>query len=122
MAWKTTWNDPLTNYVAPYHQLMGDKRTRTTFDGTIRGIMGAGSLILKWMEFRAPDAKLLLRALSGDFPPLTASGGHCRERHRCRARPDPCATAIEYCPLLPVRGQFALAISGWFAAGTRLQP
>ncbi len=36
MEWKTTWNDPLTNYVAPYHQLMGDKRTRTTFDETIR--------------------------------------------------------------------------------------
>ncbi len=40
MEWKTTWNDPLTNYVAPYHQLMGDKRTRTTIDETIRGIMG----------------------------------------------------------------------------------
>jgi hypothetical protein len=45
MEWKPTWNDPLTRYVAPYHDLIGDKRTRTTFDETIRGIMGAGSLI-----------------------------------------------------------------------------
>ena len=45
MEWKPTWNDPLTSYVAPYHDLIGDKRTRTTFDETIRGIMGAGSLI-----------------------------------------------------------------------------
>jgi hypothetical protein len=45
MEWKPTWNDPLTSYLAPYHDLIGDQRTRTTFDETIRGIMGAGSLI-----------------------------------------------------------------------------
>jgi hypothetical protein len=45
MEWKTTWDDPLTRYVAPYYELIGDKRTRTTFDETIRGILGAGSLI-----------------------------------------------------------------------------
>ncbi len=45
MEWKTTWNGPLASYLAPYHQLMGDKRTRMTFDETIRGIIGAGSLI-----------------------------------------------------------------------------
>ena len=54
MEWKTTWNDPLTNYVAPYHQLMGDKRTRTTFDETIRGIMGAGSLICQQIAVHSP--------------------------------------------------------------------
>ncbi len=54
MEWKTTWNDPLTNYVAPYHQLMGDKRTRTTFDETIRGIMGAGSLICQQIAAHSP--------------------------------------------------------------------
>jgi hypothetical protein len=43
MEWKTTWNDPLTNYIAPYHNLIGDKRTQKTFDETMRGIMGAGS-------------------------------------------------------------------------------
>ena len=40
MEWKTTWNDPLTSYVAPYHDLIGDQRTRTTFDETIRGMLG----------------------------------------------------------------------------------
>lgn len=45
MEWKPTGNDPLTSYVARYHNLIGDKRTRTTFDETIRGIIGAGSLI-----------------------------------------------------------------------------
>jgi len=45
MEWKTTWNDPLTRYLAPLHELIGDKRTHTTFDETIRAIMGAGSLI-----------------------------------------------------------------------------
>jgi len=48
MEWKTTWNDPLTSYVAP-HTLIGDKRTHTTFDETIRGMIGAGSLICQLM-------------------------------------------------------------------------
>jgi hypothetical protein len=25
MEWKSTWNDPLTRYLAPYHELIGDK-------------------------------------------------------------------------------------------------
>jgi hypothetical protein len=45
MEWKATWNDPLTRYLAPYHELIGDKRTHNTFDEVIKGIMGAGSLI-----------------------------------------------------------------------------
>src|SRR6266446_4979113 len=64
MEWKTTWNDPLTNYVAPYHQLMGDKRTRTTFDETIRGIVGAGSLICQQIAAHSPV--LVLRSSKGD--------------------------------------------------------
>jgi hypothetical protein len=47
MEWKATWNDPLTRYLAPYHELIGDKRTHTTFDEVIKGIIGAGSLIWK---------------------------------------------------------------------------
>jgi hypothetical protein len=45
MEWKTTWNDPLTSYVAAFDYLIGDKRTRKTFGETVRGIIGAGSLI-----------------------------------------------------------------------------
>jgi len=54
MEWKTTWNDALTSYLAPYHDLIGDKRTRTTFDETIRGIMGAGSLICQQIAVHSP--------------------------------------------------------------------
>lgn len=54
MEWKSTWNDPLTRYLAPYHTLIGDKRTRTTFDETIRGIMGAGSLICPQIAAHSP--------------------------------------------------------------------
>lgn len=45
MEWNPTWNDPLTRYIAPYHELIGDKRTHSTFEETIRGILGGGSLI-----------------------------------------------------------------------------
>jgi len=45
MEWKATWDDPLTRYLAPYHELIGDKRTHTTFDEVIKGLIGAGSLI-----------------------------------------------------------------------------
>lgn len=47
MEWNATWNDPLTSYVAAFDQLIGDQRTRRTFGETIRGIIGAGSLVWK---------------------------------------------------------------------------
>jgi hypothetical protein len=62
MEWKTSWNDPLTSYVASYHRLMGDKRTRTTFDETIRGIIGAGSLICQQI---AAHSAVLAKAKKG---------------------------------------------------------
>lgn len=45
MEWKPTWNDPLTSYVGAFDDLIGEKRTRKTFGETVRGIIGAGSLI-----------------------------------------------------------------------------
>ena len=45
MEWKTTWNDRLTRYLAPYHKLIGEKRTHQTFDEVGKGLIGAGSLI-----------------------------------------------------------------------------
>ena len=54
MEWKTTWNDPLTRYLAPYHELIGDQRTGTTFQETIRGIIGAGSLICQQIAAHSP--------------------------------------------------------------------
>ena len=73
MEWKTTWNDPLTRYLTRYHELIGDKRTRTTFDETIRGIMGAGSLICQQIAAHSTvlaqvqkGAQRILRLASGE--------------------------------------------------------
>lgn len=73
MEWKPTWTDPLTRYVAPYHDLIGDKGTRTTFDETIRGIMGAGSLICQQIAAHAAvlaqgkkGAQRVIRLVSGE--------------------------------------------------------
>ena len=54
MEWKTSWTGPLTSYVAPYHSLRGGKRTQMTFDETIRGILGAGSLICQQIAAHFP--------------------------------------------------------------------
>jgi Transposase DDE domain len=54
MEWKSTWNDPLTSYVAAFDHLIGDKRTRKTFVETIRGIIGAGSLICQQIAGQSP--------------------------------------------------------------------
>jgi hypothetical protein len=54
MEWKTTWDDPLTSYVAAFDTLIGDKRTRKTFGETIRGIIGAGSLICQQIAGQSP--------------------------------------------------------------------
>src|SRR3989440_6233261 len=45
MEWDSTWEDPLMSYLKPFHELIGDKRTWKTFGETVKGIIGAGSLI-----------------------------------------------------------------------------
>ena len=72
MEWETTWNDPLTRYLAPYHELIGDKRTRTTFDETIRGMMGAGSLICQQI---AAHSAVLAKAKKGAQRVLRLASG-----------------------------------------------
>lgn len=54
MEWKTTWNDPLTSYIAAFDNLIGDQRTRKTFGETVRGIIGAGSLICQQIAGQSP--------------------------------------------------------------------
>jgi Transposase DDE domain len=73
MEWNATWNDPLKTYLTPYHNLIGDQRTRTTFDETIRGIMGAGSLICQQIAVHSPvmakakkGAQRIIRLASGE--------------------------------------------------------
>ncbi len=45
MEWDARWQDPLTKYLQAFDELIGDRRTRRTLQETIRGIIGAGSLI-----------------------------------------------------------------------------
>jgi len=54
MEWKATWNDPLTNYVAAFDELIGDQRTRKTLRETLRGIIGAGSLVCQQIAGQSP--------------------------------------------------------------------
>jgi Transposase DDE domain len=54
MEWKTTWNDPLTSYLEAFDGLIGDQRTRKTFGETVRGIIGAGSLICQQIAGQSP--------------------------------------------------------------------
>jgi hypothetical protein len=54
MEWKTTWNDPLTSYVSAFDPLIGDQRTHRTFGETVRGIIGAGSLICQQIAGQSP--------------------------------------------------------------------
>jgi hypothetical protein len=73
MEWKTAWNDPLMDYLAPYHRLIGDKRTQRTFNETIKGIIGAGSMICQQIAVHSPElsqgkkgAQRVIRLASGE--------------------------------------------------------
>src|SRR6266516_2379523 len=56
MEWNTTWEDPLTSYVKHFAGLIGDQRTRKTFGESVKGIIGAGSLICQ--QIAAQSAEL----------------------------------------------------------------
>jgi len=56
MEWNPTWEDPLTSYLKPFADLIGDQRTRKTFDETVKGIITAGSLICQ--QIAAQSAEL----------------------------------------------------------------
>lgn len=45
MKWELAWNDPFTQYLEPFDDLVGDRRTWTTLTETVRGIIASGSLI-----------------------------------------------------------------------------
>jgi hypothetical protein len=83
MEWKTTWNDPLTRYLTPYHELIGDKRTRTTFDETMRGIMGAGSLICQQI---AAHSTVLTKVQKGAQRILRLASGESTRRSELEAQ------------------------------------
>jgi hypothetical protein len=54
MKWELTWNDPFTAYLAPFDDLVGDRRTWTTLTETVRGIIGSGSLICQRIATHSP--------------------------------------------------------------------
>jgi hypothetical protein len=54
MKWELDWNDPFTAYLAPFDDLVGDRRTWTTLTETVRGIIGSGSLICQRIATQSP--------------------------------------------------------------------
>src|ERR1700737_4656957 len=77
MEWKATWDDPLTRYLAPYHELIGDKRTHKTFDEVIKGLMGAGSLICQRI---AAHSALLSQGKKGSQRVVRLASGESTKR------------------------------------------
>ena len=47
MEWRATWEDPFTQYVWHFRELIGDRRTWVTFAAVLRGIIISGSLVCK---------------------------------------------------------------------------
>src|SRR5215210_5092405 len=72
MDWQATWNDPFAPYLRHFHSLIGDRRTRTTFTETVKGIIAAGSLVCHRIAAHAPvlaaaqnGAQRVIRMLMG---------------------------------------------------------
>ncbi len=73
MKWELDWNDPFTQYLAPFDTLVGDRRTWTTLTETVRGIIGGGSLICQRIAAQSPilsqvkkGAQRIIRMVSGE--------------------------------------------------------
>lgn len=73
MKWELAWNDPFTQYLAPFDGLVGDRRTWTTLTETVRGIIGSGSLICQRIAAHSPilsqvkkGAQRIIRMASGE--------------------------------------------------------
>src|SRR5690348_7078451 len=52
--WEATWSDPLSAFLTPFHPLLGDRRTRTTFEAIVRGILTAGTTICAQIAAHTP--------------------------------------------------------------------
>ncbi len=73
MDWQATWEDPFTTYLRSFEHLTGDARTRTTFTETVKGIIGAGSLVCQRIAAHSPvfaavqhGAQRILRLATGE--------------------------------------------------------
>ena len=77
------WNDSLRTCLAPYHELIGDKQTGTTFEETIRGIMGAGCLICQQIAAHSP---VLAQAKKGAQRIIGLASGESTQRSELDAK------------------------------------
>lgn len=73
MDWQPLWQQPLAGYLQPYQALFGDRRTATTFEQIVLGIIAAGSLVAQRIAAHAPKlaaskygADRVLRLVHGD--------------------------------------------------------
>jgi hypothetical protein len=73
MEWHATWEEPFTAYLHHFDSLIGDARTRTTFTETVKGIVGAGSVVCQRIAAQSSvfaavhnGAQRLIRLLKGE--------------------------------------------------------
>jgi len=73
MEWQAKWEEPLQSYLQHFDGLLGDVRTRRTFQASIKGILAAGTLICQRIAAcsgelsRAKDgAQRILRLATGE--------------------------------------------------------
>src|SRR5918912_2151860 len=94
MKWELEWDDPFTQYLAPFDTLVGDQRTWHTLTQTVRGIISSGSLICQRIAAHAPGlskgkkgAQRIIRMVTGETtkrsPNLDAA--HLTAQLRCQA-------------------------------------
>ncbi len=94
MEWQATWEEPFAAYLAHFHSLIGDARTRITFSETVKGIVAAGSLVCQRIAAHSPvlaaiqhGAQRIIRMLTGEStkrsPDLDAA--HLTAKLRARA-------------------------------------
>jgi hypothetical protein len=54
MTWHSHWDDPLARFLHSFDSIIGDARTRTTFTETIKGLLGAGTLVCQQIAAQSP--------------------------------------------------------------------
>lgn len=82
MEWQANWEGPLQSYLQRFDGLLGDARTRRTFQESIKGIMAAGSLVCQRIAACSP---LLSKARDGAQRILRLATGESTKRSQVDA-------------------------------------
>jgi hypothetical protein len=82
MEWQADWEGPRPRYVQRFDGLLGDARTRRTFQASIQGIMAAGTLICQRIAACSP---LLSKAKDGAQRVLRLASGESTQRSQVDA-------------------------------------